>query len=445
MKSLAWIAGGMPTLGFKDLAAPLRGPALYGIAVIVGFFGIFGGWAMLAPLDSAAIAPGVVTVTSNRRQVQHLEGGIVNRILIGEGDTVKAGDPLVVLSSTQSGAVLSVLESRLLGATARRARLMAERDGAQEIRFSEDLIQDQSKDTRDALAAEQRIFEIRRRNREVEHAISVRRGDQLRSLITGIKAQNVALGKQAELIRREHQSVAQLVAKGLERQPRALALEREKAEIERDVAGNRAEIARTLLRIDEIGLQDLYSRTGFLNEVMDILAQVESEIADARERLLVAGDVLARTTVVAPVDGIVVDLKLTTIGGVVRPGEVMLDLLPTDDKLIVEARVGPDDIDVVEIGLPAQVNISALNRRISAPYAGLVTNISADRLVDPASGQPYYQARIELTEKPSTRSDGPILKAGMNAEVRIVTGERTLLEYLTAPILQSLRGALTEQ
>jgi HlyD family type I secretion membrane fusion protein len=368
MKQATSVTNGMRTLGFEGLAAPLRGPALYGIVVIVGFFGVFGGWAALAPLDSAAIAPGVVTVTSSRRQIQHLEGGIVTRILAREGDTVTAGDPLVVLSSTQSGAALSVLENRMLVAKARRDRLVAERDGVKAIRFSKELIQDQSKDTRDVLDGEQGIFEVRLQNREVERAISQRRGDQLRSLITGIKAQNVALAKQAALIRREHESVAKLVAKGLERQPRALALEREKAEIERDVAGNSAEIARTRLRIDEIALQDSYAQTSFLNGVMDALTEAEREIADLQERGLVAGDVLARTTVVAPVDGIIVDLRLTTIGGVVRPGEIMLDLLPTDDKLIVEARVAPDDIDVVETGLPAQVNITALNQRTTAPY-----------------------------------------------------------------------------
>lgn len=445
MKPFALAANGAPAEDSNSSATLLRGPMLYGLVVVLGFFGVFGAWATLAPLDSAAIAPGVVTVTSNRRQVQHLEGGIVSRIMVGEGDTVAAGDPLVVLSSTQSGAALSVLENRLMVAKIRRARLVAERDGAETIRFPDDLINDPAKGTRDALAAERGIFAVRTRNREVERAIAERRGEQLGSMIVGIKAQNAALEKQAKLIGQEHKSVAKLVAKGLERQPRALGLEREQAEIERDVAGNNAEIARTRLQIDEIALQSSYSETNFLNGVLEALTDVEREIADLEERLLVTGDVLARTTVVAPVDGIVVDLKVTTIGGVVQPGMVMLELLPTDDKLIVEARVAPDDIDVVETGLPARVTISALNQRTTIPYQGQVTSVSADRLVDQTSGLAYYLARVELADTLPEGADVPALKAGMNADVMIITGERTLLEYLTAPIARSLRHALTEQ
>lgn len=445
MKPVALTANGAPAADAGGSAILLRGPALYGLLVILGFFGAFGTWATLAPLDSAAIAPGVVTVTSNRRQVQHLEGGIVTRIMVGEGDTVAAGDPLVALSSTQSGAALSVLENRLMVARIRRARLVAERDGSEAIRFPDELTNDPAKSTRDALAAERGIFTVRTRNRDVERAISERRGEQLGSMIVGIKAQNAALEKQAKLIGQEHRSVAKLVAKGLERQPRALGLEREQAEIERDVAGNNAEIARTHLRIDEIALQNSYSETNFLNGVLDALTDVEREIADLEERLLVTGDVLARTTVVAPVDGIVVDLKVTTIGGVVQPGMVMLELLPTDDKLIVEARVAPDDIDVVEVGLPARITISAVNQRTTIPYPGQVISVSADRLVDQTSGLPYYLARVELADALPEGADVPALKAGMNADVMIITGERTLLEYLTAPIARSLRRALTEQ
>jgi HlyD family type I secretion membrane fusion protein len=441
-----WISSSLSQfLGFGAFAPALRGPVRYGTIVIAVFFGVFGGWEVMAPLDSAAIAPGVVTVTSNRRQVQHLEGGIVSRILVGEGDKVSAGDPLVILSSTRSGATLSVLEKRLLVFKARRDRLVAERDASRDVGFSPELVRDRAPDTQAAMAAEKAMFEVRERNREVERRIAQQRRKQLRSLIDGIKAQNAALKRQSDLIGRELKSVQKLVAKGLERQPRALALEREEAEISRDLASNLGEIARTTLQIDEISLETLRSDTGFLNSVMVDLAETDREIADLEERLLVAGDVLARTTVVAPLDGIVVDLQFTTVGGVVRPGAVILDLLPTDEKLIVEARVAPDDIDVVELGLPALVTMTALNLRISSPLSGRVVHISADRLVDESNGLSYYLARIALDETSVNEVKEFTLKAGMNAEVRIVTGERTLLQYLTAPISQSLDRALTEQ
>lgn len=433
------------TAGGAAESLPLAGPAIYGIIVIVCFFGVFGGWAAFAPLDSAAVAPGVLTVTSNRRQIQHLEGGIVTRIHVGEGDTVAAGDRLVELSSTASGAAMGVLENRLLLTRVRRARLVAERIGESEIKFPKDLLHAASREAREAIASEREVFHARRRNQKVEREISERRRDQLYSLIKGIQAQNKALDQQSELIKQEYRSVADLVAKGLERQPRALALRREMAEIEREVAANAAEIARAKIQIDEIALQGIHAETTFLNNVLAALAEIESDIADSQERVLVAQDVLARTTVVAPVDGVVVDLQLTTIGGVISPGQVMLDLLPIYDSLVVEARVRADDIDVVDIGLPALVNITALNQRNTPPFMGTVTHVSADRLVDTQTGLPYYLARVNLTEALAERQDTANLKAGMNAEVRIVTGERTFLEYLVTPISNSLRTALTEE
>lgn len=421
-----------------------RGPLIYGLVVLLVFFGLFGTWAALAPIDSAAVASGVVTVTTSRRQVQHLEGGIVSRILVSEGSHVRAGDPLVVLSSTESGAALSVLDSRLRVARARRARLVAERDGLEEIDFAGAKGDIQNVEAARTLMAERRFFAARRKNQEVETEIMHQRIAQLESVISGVKAQNAALDKQKNLIAREHVGIARLVAKGLERKSRLLALERSMAEIERKRAGNTAEVARARQQGAEIALQLSQLETVFLNDVMVDLHEIDREIFDLEERIRVAADVHSRTTVLAPVDGTVVDLRLHTIGGVVAPGVVMLELLPSADQLIVEARIQPDDIDVVAIGLPARVSFSTVNQRVVTPVAGEVTQVSADRLIDAMTGLPYYLATIRLTDDPAELAEPVILKAGMNATVMIVTGERTLLNYLTAPIVQSMRRALIE-
>lgn len=283
----------------------------------------------------------------------------------------------------------------------------------------------------DALASQQKILN--------------QRLAQLRSEIDGLRAQMKAQARQAELVRKEIASVAALVEKGLERQPRLLALQRTEADTDKAQALASASIARGQQRIGETSLQIQDLRIRFLSEVVAELREVDDEILDYQERLRDAETTLERTRIVAGVDGVVVGLNVFTVGGVIGPGERIMSLVPDNDLLIVEARVNPNDIDVVRTGLSARVRLTAFSQRSVDMIPGEVITVSADRLTDPATNVPYYLAKIRLDETALSGGLAEQITPGMGAEVMIRTGERTLFEYLTKPLSDSMQRALTEE
>ena len=229
------------------------------------------------------------------------------------------------------------------------------------------------------------------------------------------------------------------------RKPRLLALRRRAAEIEGSRSENLAGIARArqsigeaLLRIDELA-------STRVNQAVEELSAVQSELFDLRERLRAAEDVLARTEVRAPRDGRIVQLRIHTSGGVIGPGDPLMDIVPSQDLMVINARIDPTDIDIVHAGLAAEVRLTPFSARSLAPLKGRVTSVSADRLIDEITGAPYYHARIELTEDPAIALDGATPYPGMPAEVIVVTGTRTALDYLISPLETTFRRALREQ
>jgi len=423
-----------------------RRSVLVGTTIILIFFGIFGAWAVFAPLDSAAIASGKLAVENNRKVVQHLEGGIVKEILVRDGEAVKTGQPLIRLVSIQPRAQLQLIRGQRNALLARAARLRAERDGNVGLSFPEELTA-QGDDSRvqETMLGQLNIFAARRDAIEGKRQILGQRVAQFREEIAGIEAQIWSADEQLVLIEDELTGLQTLFAKGLTPKSRILELQQRKAEIQGERGQNLSAIARAKQNITEAEIRIFELRTEQVSEVVSELREVEIELLAVQERLGSAEDVQRRTDVVSPADGVIVDMQITNVGAVIQPGERLLDVVPGNEKLVIDARVAPTDIDVVYPGLPAQVRLVAFNQRITPTVEGAVTSVSADSLIDEATGESYFTARIEISNPDDPTLDGLVLLPGMPAEVLIRTGERTLLQYLLSPVQQSFTRSLTEQ
>jgi HlyD family secretion protein/epimerase transport system membrane fusion protein len=334
----------------------------------------------------------------------------------------------------------------LHGNLAIRERLLGERDNSDAIEFSDELLTGEiAPETKSLMAYQSALFASRRDARRQKKQIWQEQIGQYEQVIVGITAQIDSQTKQLALIREESSGVAQLVAKGLERKPRLLALQRSEAEIIGGRANNQATLAKTRQAIMETRAQILGIDTEHMQEVGQKLAETEAAIFAVREKLGAARHVVDRTVLVAPVSGTVVSLKANTIGGVVRAGDTILEIVPRDEELLVDARISPNDIDSVRPDLEARVIMTGYPQRSMPQLVGRVRQVSADRLVDSRTGQPYYLARIELPAD-HVREVAPFLslKPGMPAEIMVITGERTVLDYLAEPLLASVRKSFRE-
>ncbi|WP_179296419.1 MULTISPECIES: HlyD family type I secretion periplasmic adaptor subunit [unclassified Mesorhizobium] len=426
---------------------PLRltGVTYTGFAILFLFFGVAGGWAALAPLDSAAVAPGVVKVAGDRKLIQHLEGGIIAELNAANGDIVKAGKVLVRLDDTQAKAQLDLIQNRIATREALAARLRAERDGKDEIAFDPALLANPATAAKDAVAAQRDVFAAKHHNLTDEQEILNQRRRQTAEEITGLEQLIVTKDRQIDAIEGETKDLETLLAKGLTTRERNLLLRRQQQEIEGDRATNIAAIARARSAMAEIDMQILNLGTVRLNEAVDELSKVEAELFDLRQEERSARDVLARTDVVAPVDGIVMDLKVHTAGGVVKPGETLMTIVPLGQQLVVEAMAKPEDVETIAPGQPAHVSFPAFARYNLPPLDGVVEIVSADRMVEERSGAPYFAATVLIDRNELAKLEGRKLLPGMSSEAMIRTGARTVLSYLAEPITQNFRRAMREK
>ena len=428
-------------------ATSLRAPLLAGAVIGLAFFAGLGGWAATAPLAGAAVAPGIVGPDGSRKTVQHLEGGIVRALLVQDGSRVAAGAPLVRLDDTQARAEYRTLlkQARALGAA--EARLVASRTGAAAISFDRELLAaaEQDSELRALLASEREQLASTRAALADRRAVLVERIARSAAEIRGRRAEIEGLERQRALLAEEAGTVEELVRKNLERRARWLGLARNIAAAEAAAETSRAAIQAEERAIAEAEAQLRSLDSTAAEEAARERATVRGSLASLGERLAAARDRLERTLVTAPVGGTVVELRFRTPGGVVRPGEPIMDLVPLDDELLIEARVAPVDIDEVHPGQPAQVHLLAYRSRALPRLDGVVRTVSADRLVDPATHQPYYAVRVAL-DAPKLHAAAPevSLAPGMPAEVLIMTGERTFLDYLLQPAQDALRRGLRE-
>jgi HlyD family secretion protein len=422
----------------------LRVPLLAGSAIALCFFAGFGGWAATAPLAGAAIAPAVVAPDGSRKTVQHLEGGIVRRILVQDASQVVAGQELIELDDTAARAEHAALLDQFRALLAAEARLMAEQAGEPTVTFSDELRAAAVGDPALArvLASEAGRLACRRAALLDQVSVLEERSTQGEAEIRGLEAQIASGQRQLELIAEETAGVQALLDKGLERKPRLLALERTAAQIDGSIAFSRAGIARARQVIAETGQQMRGLESEHAELVARELGETRKSRAPIEERLRATADRLSRTTITAPVAGTVMGLQVTTPGGVVGAGKPLLDIVPAGAELLLEARVAPVDIDEVHPGLVAQVHLLAYKSRNMPRIEGSVREVSADRLEDATTHQPYYLARVAVAQ--DSLPAGVALSAGMPADVAIVTAERTMLDYLLRPITDTLRRGLRE-
>jgi HlyD family secretion protein len=423
----------------------LRGITVAGNLLVLCFMLGLGTWASLAPLESAAIASGVVESESSRKTIQHLEGGIIRKILVSDGDIVRSGQTLIELDDTRAGSEMQSLQGQFWDAAARAARLQAEQQRFERIAIPDALEQDsrQSEVAAAAVSAQQFIFQARLQVHESQLAVIRERRRQVEKEIEGLKAQETATGQRVDIVREELDMVATLVNKGLERRPRLLNLQRELA----DVEGRRGEIAAQIARAGQVISEQQATlfklESERQNEIAQSLREAQNQIFQLRERLLAARDQLSRTEVKAPEDGVITDLRIHTAGGVIGAGAPLMDLVPRQDRLIVTARLRPEDIDVVHPGLSAEVHLVPYNQRRVPRLKGTVVHVSADRLLDKRTDQPYYATRIRIDDGQIVANDIQIVP-GMPVQVFITTGRGTVALYALRPLLDSFRGAFRE-
>lgn len=415
-----------------------------GYAIVFVFFGIFGVWAAFAPLGSGAIAIGQVEVAGSEKTIQHLEGGIIKELRVSEGDQVKEGDVLVVLQGTQAGVNRERLVQRSFALLGQEARLVAERDGMDKVEFPEALTSRADNPyILSIMEGEQRLFDGRRAAYESQQGLLDRRVDKSGEEIVALKAQQRSDRRQLAIIDEEISGVRELYNKGLERKPRLLALQRSQAELEGSLENREALMARAEQTIAETEYQRLTVMEQTRAEIETDLRETQTQLQDLREQLVSAEDNITRNTVRAPRTGKVYGLRFHTEGGVIGPGEPIMSILPENAELIVNAKVAPTDIDVVQVGAITTVRLTAYSQRTAKPIDGRVIQVSPD-VVTPDQGPPYYEASIRLSED-MMKKHGVDLVPGMPAMAIISTGDQTLLDYLISPLTRSLETALREQ
>jgi HlyD family secretion protein len=415
--------------------------------LLVGCFVLgLGTWSTFAPLESAAIAFGTVESESSRKTIQHLEGGIIRQILVVDGDIVHAGQTLILLEDTKASAEVQSLKGQLWDAIAREARLTAEQHAQERVSFPSELelARKDNPSVATVLLGQESIFETRRQVFASQIAVNREKRTQVEKEIEGLKAQESAAARRLAIVREEATTVAMLVEKGLERRPRLLTLEREAADIEGRRGEINAQISRAKQVISESHTSLLKLQNDRQNEIAQALRETQSQIFQIREHLQGATDQLLRTAVKAPEDGVVTDLRVHTPGGVIAAGAPLMDLVPRQDRLIVTARVRPEDIDVVRAGLDADVTLLPYNQRRVPPLRGTVMHVSADRLLDKRTEQPYYATKIRVQDPQGSDAGAVKVIPGMPAQVFIKTGVGTVALYALKPLLDSFNRAFRE-
>jgi len=420
-------------------------PVAVGLTILGVFFGIFIIWSMLAPLDAAAIAEGKVTVESNRKTVQHLEGGIIKKILVRDGDKVKKGSPLLIIDDTRAKARFDLLNAQANELYALISRLEAERDEKDKITFSQALLDKKDDpEVRDLMKSQTNIFKSSVKAFNDRIKILHKRIEQSEKQITSYEAQRVSADKQLKLIKEEVKAVEYLEKRKLIEKPRLLALLREAAKLIGDRGEYEGQVLRAQQQIGESKAQIISLTEERRKEILKEMRDARAKLVDVLEQTKAAEDVYKRTVITSPQDGIVVGMKQHTIGGVIQAGNPILDIVPTEDKLIVEAEVSPLDIDVISKGMEARVLLTPYKQRHLSGLVGTVTHISADSYTDEKTGNTYYRVKVNINPGELKKLAGVKLYPGMPAQVMIITDKRTAFQYAVQPIRDSLRNAFRE-
>lgn len=438
--AIAAAAGPVPD---TDYARVLR----RGLWMLAVGFGGFMAWALLAPLDEGIPAPGVVTVESKRKTIDHLNGGTVEKILVREGQKVQAGDELLVLNATQSQSALNATQSQWHTNMATLARLNAERTSARVIQFPAALRESaqSSPEVAELIRAQEALLASRRQALEGELRIVNESVKGLEAQLASLSQLKAGREKQIALFNEQLQSYRSLRADGFVSRNSLLELERQLAEVQSKQSEDLSNIASINARLAEFRMRGAQREMEYRREVESQLTEVQKEFTSLGERLNAQRDTVNRLVLRAPVAGTVVELIAHTVGGVVKPGEKLMDIVPDGDNLVIEARFSPQYVDRVHAGLSADVHFDAYSSRADRPVLrGRVTRVSADALADPRTSEPYFNLQVTVPPEEQKRLGGLQLQPGMVSTVMVKTGERSLMTYVLHPLTRRLKTALVE-
>ena len=441
----------------SELFQITKRPLFIGIIVIILFFGVLGTWSTFAPIEGAVVANGVVVSLSDRQIIQHLEGGVIQQIMIKENDKVESGQILIRLKNVSSNSQRAILEEKLHNLKATEERLLAERDSRDHITSN------QNQNISDVNNNQRLLFNSRKNNIDSQVSILNKRIQQSKQEIKGIKAQLTAGEEQITLVKEELESKRKLLAAGNIDKPHVIALEKQRSALNGRIAEYNTNVARIEQQIGSTKLEIINIRNKFQNDVINELKDIQYSIIDIKKKLLAVDDVINRTEIRAPTSGTVTDLQYHTIGGVIPPGAKIMEIIPIDDDLVIKTKILPKDIDAVlhaqhseenqvaidnVNGNRVKVRLLAFNSRTVAVLNGVMLNVSADTIIDnrnPAIQYYLAQVKIPKSELKSISKSEIHLYPGMPAAVFITTEKRTLLSYLLSPIISTMDRAFRER
>jgi HlyD family secretion protein len=430
----------------EHVGRSFEGQLRLGLRVLLVVTLLGGGWLAFVPLAGAVVVPGNLVVQSSVKAIQHPTGGVVAEIKVANGSHVAAGDLLVRLDATQARASLQMISKQLDELRARIGRLVAERDGLGEPQIPEALAARSAEDSvKSLLASEASLFKARLEARTSQKELLQGRIGQLTEEISGLEAQVDSKAKQLELIAGELSGVQDLYNKRLVPLTRLTTLQRETARIEGERGQLTSSIAETKSKIGESQLQISRLDQDFRTDVVKELGETQGKEAELVERGVAARDQLDRIEIHAPTSGVVHQLSAHTIGGVIRAGDTIMEIVPDTDDLMIEARIQPKDIDQVRTGQNAFVRFSNFNQRVTPQLAGAVSFVSADTSRDQQTNAPYFTVRVALPDNERRRLGDLQLVPGMPAEVFMQTGSRTMMRYLLQPIVEQMGRAFVER
>jgi len=402
-------------------------------------------WVILAPLSGAIIAPAFVKVDMNRKVVQHQEGGIVKQILVRDGERVQMGQTLVVIDDVRLDATLDLLRTQHDGERAKAARLEAERAFLPAVEFPPELAARSGEPkVAEILQREAALFRARREALDSQIAVLHKQISQTEEEATALAGQIAAEGRALRSQREELALNEKLFKQNFVQKTRLMTLERAVAEYEARWEEHRAELAKTRQRSSELELRVLAQRNAYVQSATDELKEITTRLFDLEERLRPSKDAADRQRIAAPIAGVVVGLRVFNAGAVVGPREVLMEIVPEDKTLVVEARIRPEDINHVHKGSDAEVRLTAYKQRTPPLVAGRVTYVSADRMLDPQSGTPFYVVQVDVPARALEEAGNLRMQAGMPAEVYIRTDSRSAFDYLFAPVTVYLRRGMRE-
>lgn len=431
----------LPTTPNTDIASAVR----LGLWLLLVGFGGFLLWAFFAPIDEGVPAQGVLAVDTKRKRIEHLAGGLIEKIVVREGQHVSEGDELVLLNEVQGKAALQAALAQWRVAAATVARLQAERDGARQVVFPRELTGQADAQAKAVMAGQQDLFASRRKALDGELRI-------LRESVRGLQGQLASLEqlkagreKQVRLFTEQQNNFATLNQQGFVSRNQLIDIERQLAEVQSKQGEDLSNIGSVNARLAEFRMRDQQRVMEFGREVQTQLADAQKELSAQQERLTSLQDLYSRLAIRAPVSGTVVDVAVSTVGGVVKPGERVMDIVPDGEDLMVEVQLAPQFIDRVHPGLPADVHFDAYVSMAQRPVlAGRVKVVSADVVTDARSGAQFYTMRVSIDAQEVDKLKHLKLFAGMQCTVMVKTGERSFMNYLMRPLLRRFTSALSE-